>query len=236
MGETYVENSIQRLQMLHREIEEYETRIQQLKEQIELDAQDLIENAPTNDERIELATQIYWFLEFVGAAIVYIALGAVQNQILKYIYPAHITVSCRDCNKTFDVALTSRTKLRTLRKAYSNGSKTDQARCPECEERHAFQDANRAINWQREQEARRAEILRLKTMPYREYLQTEHWRNLRGQMLKRAKFHCQLCNRGDLSLHVHHRSYAHRGEEPYSDLIVLCADCHKTFHENGTLT
>lgn len=70
-------------------------------------------------------------------------------------------------------------------------------------------------------------------MPYREYLQTEHWQRLRITMLKRSRFHCQLCNaKGKLV--VHHRTYERRGEELLQDLIVLCDPCHKKHHDIDT--
>lgn len=233
---TYIECAVDYLKELQNKVDQHESAIKSLKKQIQHEAQRLIENAPTQDETTELATEIYWFLEFVPSSIVYAAMGSRQNQILKHIYPASLNVKCKDCGVAFDVTLTSRTKLNTLRRAYRNGDKYDQARCPTCEEIEARKSADRTIHWQREEEKRLAEILRLRTMPYKEYLQTEHWRNLRGQMLKRAKFHCQLCNRGDISLHVHHRTYERRGNEQLSDLIVLCATCHETFHTNGAIT
>lgn len=70
----------------------------------------------------------------------------------------------------------------------------------------------------------------LKTMPYQEYLQTEHWRNKRKSALKRAKYKCQLCNNKE-NLQVHHNTYENRGNEKDEDLIVLCEDCHKKFHD-----
>ena len=74
----------------------------------------------------------------------------------------------------------------------------------------------------------------LKTMPYAEYLKTEHWNSTRKAALKAAEYRCQMCN-ASKPLHVHHRTYERRGNEKPSDLIALCADCHKTFHENGKL-
>jgi 5-methylcytosine-specific restriction endonuclease McrA len=71
-------------------------------------------------------------------------------------------------------------------------------------------------------------------MSYREYLQTDHWRETRQRALKRAGFSCQVCSaKGEL--HVHHRTYVRRGHELDSDLIVLCAGCHEIFHANGKL-
>jgi hypothetical protein len=75
----------------------------------------------------------------------------------------------------------------------------------------------------------------LKAIPYRAYLQTDHWKDVRKGALARADGRCQVCNSKE-NLHTHHRTYARRGEEHPADVIVLCADCHRTFHENGKLT
>ena len=64
---------------------------------------------------------------------------------------------------------------------------------------------------------------------YNGYLQTEHWLSIRRAALQRAGFACALC-KSSVSLHVHHRSYDHLGEEHDADLIVLCADCHYKHH------
>jgi DnaB-like helicase N terminal domain len=74
----------------------------------------------------------------------------------------------------------------------------------------------------------------LSTMPYKSYLQTFEWQETRDKALSRALFSCQVCNGGG-QLNVHHRSYARRGRELDSDLIVLCVRCHEIFHENGRL-
>jgi hypothetical protein len=70
----------------------------------------------------------------------------------------------------------------------------------------------------------------LRTMPYRDYLKTPHWRQTRQRALERADRRCQLCNSPD-NLQVHHRTYERRGSERDDDLTVLCADCHTKFHE-----
>ena len=74
----------------------------------------------------------------------------------------------------------------------------------------------------------------LKAIPYKQYLQTDHWQSVRKEALERAGGRCQVCNAND-RLHTHHRSYERRGEEMPSDVIVLCASCHKLFHDNGKL-
>jgi 5-methylcytosine-specific restriction endonuclease McrA len=83
-----------------------------------------------------------------------------------------------------------------------------------------------------EERQRRERLLR--TMPYREYLQTPEWAERRLAAYKRAKFACQVCNaKGQLQ--AHHRTYERRGRELASDLIVLCDRCHALYHGKGLL-
>lgn len=70
----------------------------------------------------------------------------------------------------------------------------------------------------------------LRTMPYKDYLNTAHWQQTRTRALERAGHSCQLCNSQN-SLQVHHRTYERRGCERDDDLTVLCARCHSKFHE-----
>ena len=69
----------------------------------------------------------------------------------------------------------------------------------------------------------------LKAMPYKEYLQTQHWINTREMALIRANYECQLC-RSEYRLQVHHNTYKNIGNEKDEDLIVLCEKCHKKHH------
>lgn len=70
----------------------------------------------------------------------------------------------------------------------------------------------------------------LKFMPYKEYLQTNHWKNVKRKALIRAGNKCQLCS-SKLNLNVHHNTYENRGEEKDEDLVVLCENCHSKFHD-----
>lgn len=78
---------------------------------------------------------------------------------------------------------------------------------------------------------KKPDISLLKNMPYKEYLQTKHWKKLRALTIIRANHKCQLCN-SDGKLNVHHRSYENRGdfEREKRDLICLCELCHQKFH------
>lgn len=79
---------------------------------------------------------------------------------------------------------------------------------------------------------------RLRSLPYPFYLQTEHWKRVRAAMLLIYRATCQsgLCDHDgfwtqERYLHVHHLTYANRGNERYADLQLLCDICHKRVHE-----
>lgn len=104
-------------------------------------------------------------------------------------------------------------------------------RCKQCVRKRIEEGSSAFAAEMRLRDQRRSDLRR---MPYRDYLQTPEWKATREQALKRARYCCQTCASGG-ELHVHHRTYVRRGEEYSSDLIVLCADCHQIFHENGRL-
>lgn len=74
---------------------------------------------------------------------------------------------------------------------------------------------------------------RLATMPYDLYLTTTEWQDVRYVARRWARERCQVCNQGGW-LDVHHRTYENRGDEYLADLIVLCRECHQTFHRGRT--
>jgi 5-methylcytosine-specific restriction enzyme A len=77
----------------------------------------------------------------------------------------------------------------------------------------------------------------LKRMDYADFLQTEYWNEIRYAINERDNRECQVCNSRStadksVQLHVHHKTYEHRGEEHLhsDDLILLCSDCHAKIH------
>lgn len=68
------------------------------------------------------------------------------------------------------------------------------------------------------------------TIPYEEYLQTDHWLHFKAEALKASAYRCKMCNTPDDTLHVHHNNYSNRGRETFNDVIVLCGECHAKFH------
>lgn len=69
------------------------------------------------------------------------------------------------------------------------------------------------------------------TEEYQEYLNSPIWWEKRDRILERDGWQCRKCGSG-MNLRVHHIRYPEvLGEEPDSDLITLCDDCHKSVHE-----
>lgn len=67
-------------------------------------------------------------------------------------------------------------------------------------------------------------------LEYKEYLNGEHWKDIRLKALDRAGNRCQLCCNTD-NLNVHHNTYKNIGHEDLKDLVVLCRECHAKFHD-----
>jgi 5-methylcytosine-specific restriction endonuclease McrA len=61
---------------------------------------------------------------------------------------------------------------------------------------------------------------------------SQAWQNTRLQILNRDNFRCRVCG-SEKNLQVHHKNYSNGGADcqNLSDLIALCADCHKLEHK-----
>jgi len=66
---------------------------------------------------------------------------------------------------------------------------------------------------------------------YEEYIKSDKWKTIAEETKRLAGYKCQVCNSADKTLYAHHRTYARQGSELQSDLICLCEDCHKLFHD-----
>lgn len=71
--------------------------------------------------------------------------------------------------------------------------------------------------------------LRVLGMDYRQYLRSDHWRDLKRRYrqapLPQA---CVAC--GDPRYQLHHISYGRLGREPLTDLVPFCDNCHGAIH------
>lgn len=71
-----------------------------------------------------------------------------------------------------------------------------------------------------------------KCIGYAEYLNSEHWKNIRNLLLENTKT-CSKCKKefSKSYLRIHHKSYKNLGNENINeDLQVLCNSCHKKLH------
>lgn len=132
-----------------------------------------------------------------------------------------IPAVCMDCGTTGYTSPKKRESYnKTIERTQVNGL------CSSCRAKREEQEKQKSLI-EAEERTRNKELLR--TMPYAEYLKTDHWVSMRKYMLKKAHYKCQLCGNKQ-ELHVHHRTYENRGNELPQDLIVLCASCHRKFH------
>ena len=140
-------------------------------------------------------------------------------------------VTCSDCRQIFLYQVSSFTDMQNLEKLQNPQYLGKVWRLDRCQPCHEKFTTGRLESWEKYHEELRAQVRRLRALPYHEYLKTEHWQAVRGKALQRAKFRCQLCNIAS-PLHVHHRSYEHLGEEHLfmSDVIALCPGCHAKHH------
>lgn len=184
--------------------------------------------------REEIVNDIYWNCPEIKTTDVEQAFGFHRaalshgKGIIKSFYSAEL--SCPTCGVPHEI--TSRNKLtemrRTFRKnqVYASGGKATE--CNQCRD---IRSAERDKRWEAEREARQHRLYELRTMPYKEYLQTPEWQAQRLRTLRFAKYSCQICNTAETTLDVHHRTYERRGHEYHRDLVVLCRGCHGKFHD-----
>lgn len=64
---------------------------------------------------------------------------------------------------------------------------------------------------------------------YKDYINSEFWKNKRDWILESKGRKCEKCG-GNFWLQVHHLSYENVGNEGKDDVIILCAYCHWRIH------
>lgn len=226
---SHLRDMMNRLDAIRSEISDIDQQVaalkarqKEIKDSAEREVIAHLAKSPDKQSEQECATYAYWIYRDVLSASAIAQFYKVHvNSLLKLLHPVSITVACRICGNHRDLIIKSRAEYDSWKSLGFSGGV-----CEECDQRIKQQEEAKL-------KAARELLFQLKTMPYAEYLKTEHWQEVRKRMLKRAGGRCQVCNRAGVSLHVHHRTYERRGQEEYGDLIVLCADCHRTFHENG---
>lgn len=211
------------------------------------------ESHPGNHDAIEdLATFLYWHPFGIKVKFIADPLGIPVSYLCtpphgrrNLVRPASGEYECSVCKKPQPYTVDTRAKLSKL----IEDNKYDRVRtCKPCidERDRAFNQKRAHLSDVKYWETALSQRLQatqaqgtfdplLATMPYKDYLKTDHWYHLRRQILKAAEYRCQLCYRKDLPIHVHHRTYVRRGRERLSDLIALCERCHAKFHDRLNL-
>lgn len=209
-------------------VDEAIDRVRELKEQLKQTAIQTGYRFSDCDEsyREKLYRYFYWVHTDIPSSWIGAGLGFKPNSP-KVRGSVKVNIPCKRCGEP--LIANSRTELDTIFNHYHFplGGHHDKCIQDYHRERRAQQIAE-TNNTPVEIEKR---LLELKEMPYREYLQTPEWNERRKKSLRRAGYRCQLCNRNDLKLHVHHRTYERRGSENDGDLIVLCELDHAKFHD-----
>ena len=185
------------------------------------------------DDGYQMLHDLYWSDESVDRPF-RLAWEAVFGGKLEVGMPIVVELLCKRCNKVRDEdckswqskryidrhSLCSRCRKIRYKENLEKAGEDYAARLAQLEEEGWYEN-------RQQQEADR--IHHLRTMPYREYLLTEHWQKMRKWALARAKYQCQLCSEKQ-NLHVHHKTYERRGCEDINDLIALCRECHERHH------
>jgi 5-methylcytosine-specific restriction endonuclease McrA len=182
---------------------------------------DAIRSGDDPDERLEIASYFYFHVPLVGVVPIAEALlpdvPTITAQNL-YKFVKKPQTNCGSCGVPMQSNVTRTSILSCSEKTLL---------CHVCVE---LERRKRSDEWRERQEEQNRMIEYLRTMPYAQYLATNHWAELRQQKLKQAWYRCQLCSSKG-ALEVHHRTYERRGNEYLTDLIVLCNGCHSKFHD-----
>lgn len=149
-----------------------------------------------------------------------------------HITPRPFSMTCPICKSEFCELFSSWANYQeALPKRRPSRWKINGRECKNCRNDQESRSQDRRLMWEIEQKEHLRWLEECRSIPYVDYLQTEHWKSVRKKALYRAEFSCQLCNAKGGRLDVHHRTYERLGEEKWNDLIVLCRPCHKKHHD-----
>jgi len=211
---------------------EMELAVKELKEK----ANSLVIELSNENNKLEIAAYLYWVYPEIRAKELSEAIIN-QNNIHKFLNTIHsvtANISCDRCNNLIEIQ--SRTQLKEeAQRKNSESSRWAEGFNILCKICQSEIMQTRHIQYREQEKAVTTRLNSLRSMPYKEYLQTIEWKERRKKHLKSSGYRCQVCNSPEKPLDVHHRTYERRGQEYYKDLIVLCRSCHGTFHENGKL-
>jgi 5-methylcytosine-specific restriction endonuclease McrA len=190
-----------------------------------------VDRAESGGDKLALARWAYWHTD-APAADVAASLGVSAPYFAQH-YAGQMEYSfvCERCGGMYARVVTTRSKRDELEASLAGKNrKRFSSFVPRCADCWNTEQTRHSAEWEEKQRRQWQQIEALRTMPYSEYLRTDHWQDTRRRALRRADYRCHLCNSGGL-LDVHHRTYENRGCEQSGDLIVLCRPCHAKFHD-----
>lgn len=199
------------------EIAVLQQKITECKKQIEHGLPELLKELD-RIQAIELASMLYWMNETLSNSV---RMAYVRAKIPFRPDNFEFSTECFSCQKTY------KQPYKTWREKKLNKSPT----CPECEEAFYREDQEEEQYKTKLETEDKEQITYLRSLPYREYLQSDHWKSVRKKCYRQANYQCSLCDAKNCELHVHHKTYENLGcERWWEECIVLCKECHERHH------
>lgn len=199
-----------------KDVYRYESLLKQSKEKM---YQTIIDNGHLIDHAF---IDFYYFETEYNTEVLKGILGTNKNIKSLVSKNYYITKLCDGCGQYRPIHVAGRSDVKKGRHSYDL--------CDECKAERDKQSEASQRRYAAERVLHEKVLNRLKSMPYKEYLKTDHWKGTRKWALKRAGYKCALCD-SSKNLNVHHRTYDNRGHELANDVIVLCQCCHAKFHD-----
>lgn len=78
------------------------------------------------------------------------------------------------------------------------------------------------------------ELITKESIIYKDYIQSDEWKQKSKDAKERVGNRCQVCNGND-RLEAHHRTYLNLGNELPEDITILCHKCHELFSIQGKI-
>lgn len=183
---------------------------------------------PLTQQQKESINYLYW--EEVLSLDELAEYTKLDTRLIKKVIEKEIESECFTCERKIKIKIDSIDYFENLRKKINSGGFDvwDKLMLQHFCKKPCQADAKN--EFENEKILRIIKIQELKSLPYKEYLKTDHWQSLRREALLLSGRSCALCPSKNQQLHVHHKTYVNKGQEPQKDLIVLCKDCHKKFH------
>lgn len=217
------------------EINNIENKSKKLKDSLIELISEIARECNRNGLRKQVIRDLYWDFEEVKTDIIADAFGFKNKyQLVKEVGEKVSELRCDRCGKF--LSFKSRSSLKDamvmVKKGGDSFTEGYTIVCDTCK-KEIYKERNKKSK--RDIQDRENRFYQLKSMAYKEYLETPEWQKIRKRKLRRAKYKCQICNASNKELNVHHRTYKRRGEERDNDLIVLCKDCHVLYHRSDLL-